>query len=115
MQVIRTEKVNTNNAWGFGGFIGTYTYYDNGIVIKKGRLFYRHLPPSSQTTVSVAIDDVFHVSVVNPVSKYVITNLKGVDTITLLKYETRYYAVADDVEAVVINGEEYQVVRKINI
>jgi hypothetical protein len=45
MKEIRSEKVNTNNAWGFGGMVGTVTEYDNGMIQRKGRAFFRHLPP----------------------------------------------------------------------
>lgn len=44
MNVIKTESVNTNNAWGFGGKSGVYTYYDNGLVHFKGSCSFRHLP-----------------------------------------------------------------------
>jgi hypothetical protein len=47
MQVISTEKYNTNNAWGFGGGIGVKTTFDNGVTHKKGKAYFRHLPPES--------------------------------------------------------------------
>ena len=38
---------NTNNAWGFGGGIGKVFVYSNGYTIRKGRAYFRHLPPRS--------------------------------------------------------------------
>lgn len=42
-----TKKFNTNNAWGFGGGIGTHTTYENGYSCRKGRAYYRHLKSES--------------------------------------------------------------------
>jgi hypothetical protein len=42
----KVTNFNTTNAWGFGGSIGTSTILDCGIVIVKGKAFYRHAPPS---------------------------------------------------------------------
>ena len=39
---IKTKNFNTNNAWGFGGAIGTETTYDNGTICRKGIACYRH-------------------------------------------------------------------------
>ena len=47
MKVISTEKFNTNNGWGFGGGVGTETVYDNNVVNRKGKAYYRHLPSSN--------------------------------------------------------------------
>lgn len=61
MQVIKTEKVNSNNGWGFGGWIGTRTYYDNGIILEKGKVYYRHAPPNAFTSIKVAVNEDFNV------------------------------------------------------
>ena len=37
------KKFNTNNAWGFGGGIGTHTTFENGYSIRKGTAHFRHL------------------------------------------------------------------------
>jgi hypothetical protein len=47
MNIVSTEKYNTNNAWGFGGGIGVKTTFDNGVIHKKGKAYYRHLPEES--------------------------------------------------------------------
>lgn len=47
MKVIKTYSYNTNNAWGFGGKIGTDTYYDNGMIYRKARNYHRHTGTSS--------------------------------------------------------------------
>ena len=54
--VVKQEKFNTNNSWGFGGGVYTRTTYSNGLVIDKGKLCYRHLPPSPFTRSMVEID-----------------------------------------------------------
>lgn len=46
MNVVKIEKFNTNNGWGFGGGIGTKTIYDNGLIHVKGKAYYRHLGTS---------------------------------------------------------------------
>lgn len=43
---IKVEKFNTNNAWGFGGGIGTQTTYESGAYMKEGKAYYRHMPPT---------------------------------------------------------------------
>ena len=47
MNIKSTTNFNTNNAWGFGGAIGTETVYANGYKIKTGRYCYRHTGTSS--------------------------------------------------------------------
>ena len=42
MKLISNEKINTNNAWGFGGWMGTRKEYDNGLIIDEGKFCYRH-------------------------------------------------------------------------
>lgn len=42
----KTEKIDTNNAWGFGGGTFTRTYYTNGLHHDIGRYYYRHTRPS---------------------------------------------------------------------
>lgn len=45
--IIKKEKINTCNSWGFGGYIATETTYDNGYRIIKGKIYYRHHFPQS--------------------------------------------------------------------
>ena len=42
--IIKQEKFNTNNGWGFGGAIGTITTYSDGCSKREGRVYFRHLP-----------------------------------------------------------------------
>lgn len=42
MNVIKTEKMNTNNGWGFGGWIGKREIFDNGLIKEKGNYCFRH-------------------------------------------------------------------------
>ena len=42
LTLIKKEKFNTNNAWGFGGGYGTETTYTNGLVQRKGKACFRH-------------------------------------------------------------------------
>jgi hypothetical protein len=44
------SKFNTNNAWGFGGGIGVRTDYKSGAYSKKGKAYYRHMPPTKFET-----------------------------------------------------------------
>lgn len=57
MQVIRTENVNTNNGWGFGGKLGKNYYYDNGLIEFKGKYCYRHMGTSKAHTWYVTTPD----------------------------------------------------------
>jgi hypothetical protein len=47
MKLIKTEKVNTCNGWGFGGWAGKAETYDNGMVFESGKQYYRHSKPST--------------------------------------------------------------------
>lgn len=48
--IVSTEEFNTNNAWGFGGAVGTQTNYVSGVYKRTGKAYYRHLPPAAFTT-----------------------------------------------------------------
>lgn len=41
---VKTQDFNTCNAWGFGGGVGKEYTFANGITIRKGTAYYRHLP-----------------------------------------------------------------------
>lgn len=56
MKATRKEKINTNNAWGFGGGIYTRTHYDHNIWHDKGKSFFRHLPPSQIDRWGISVD-----------------------------------------------------------
>lgn len=43
---VSSENLNTNNAWGFGGSIGTLYTLPDGAKIKIGRYCYRHASPT---------------------------------------------------------------------
>jgi len=60
VSIIKTETVNTNNAWGFGGWSGTSTYYSNGVVHDKGRYSHRHTPSSTRNKYRIVIDDEYY-------------------------------------------------------
>ena len=45
--VVKSEKINTNNAWGFGGKSGTWYRYANGFMYFSGSYSHRHTPDSS--------------------------------------------------------------------
>ena len=44
MKLVKSEKFNTNNAWGFGGETGKHDTYENGFAHRHGTLSYRHQP-----------------------------------------------------------------------
>lgn len=43
------EDINTNNAWGFGGWTGKKYIFDNGCYMKVGKICYRHAKPERMT------------------------------------------------------------------
>lgn len=47
--MMKREDFNTNNAWGFGGAIGTKYTLKNGYYIRKGRAYFRHIKTESFT------------------------------------------------------------------
>ena len=61
MQVVETKKVSTVNGWGFNGWHGTYTRYDNGLIHKKGKWSTRHQGTYSYNVWSIRpdLDDEF--------------------------------------------------------
>jgi hypothetical protein len=63
MQVIRTEEINTNNAWGFGGKIATVKTFDNGVVRVEGRNYHRHTGTSSANAWRVRLFEDFEIEV----------------------------------------------------
>lgn len=116
MQVIKTESVNTNNGWGFGGWSGTLTEYDNGIVIRKGRFSHRHTGTSSANAVFVRIDEEFTIGVKSSIdSLYPITNLGKIKCISVFENKEHYLAIAKDIDEATKYGEQYKLVKKINI
>ena len=44
---VSREEFNTNNAWGFGGGIGTEYTFPDGSKLRVGTACYRHLKPHS--------------------------------------------------------------------
>ena len=42
LTIVKKEKFNTNNGWGFGGSYGNKITYSNGLVNMKGHYCYRH-------------------------------------------------------------------------
>lgn len=54
--VVAEVDLNSNNAWGFGGFSGTRTQFDlDGVVVflDAGHLCYRHMPPDNEIHVHI--------------------------------------------------------------
>lgn len=52
LAVAQTQKIDTTNAWGFGGSVYTlYTHqgFEMEFEMKKGRAYFRHLSPESFT------------------------------------------------------------------
>lgn len=60
MNKVSETKFDTNNAWGFGGGIGTETVYDNGLVNRKGKAYFRHTPSQSYDNWYVQTDEDWH-------------------------------------------------------
>jgi hypothetical protein len=116
MKIISETKHNTNNGWGFGGWIGTLTEYDNGVIVRKGRACHRHTGTSSANAVSVRIEDGFSVYVKKSAdSLYPIPTLKGVVCISVFENDGHYLAIAKDIDNISKYGEEYKLINKIQI
>lgn len=47
-----SSPFNTNNGWGFGGGVGT-SYIKDGVEIRIGKAYYRHLPSHKFITLSL--------------------------------------------------------------
>lgn len=63
MNVISTTTVNTNNAWGFGGWSGERVEYDNDLILERGKYFYRHAPASKKRTWRVKVGRGFEIEI----------------------------------------------------
>jgi hypothetical protein len=50
-QKATTEEFNTNNAWGFGGGIGTKYTLPDGSYVKIGTAYFRHNDPVKYITI----------------------------------------------------------------
>ena len=74
MKLIKTEKVNTCNAWGFGGWIGLIKTYDNGLILREGKNYFRHAKPEGFTKFSIEYDgrEITFSNVKNPKHKYIL-------------------------------------------
>lgn len=86
--IVKTESFNTNNSWGFGGGIGTYTYYDNDFVYKVYKAFYRHSPSTRHKELYFVLGE--DLIVVRNIKQKVLTKLptKG-QIFTLMESEGR--------------------------
>jgi hypothetical protein len=40
---VKKQDFNTCNGWGFGGGIGTEYTFANGVTLRKGTAYYRHI------------------------------------------------------------------------
>lgn len=93
--IVRTEKINTTNGWGFAGWIGTRTYYSNGVVVDKGRNHFRHAPSSPHNDTGFEIDGELYT--LNP-------KIKGPDDLRgkIFRHTNMHSVVhADDLETAV--------------
>lgn len=55
--LIRTEKFNTNNSWGFGGGFGKRDYYENGVMLTRGTASFRHAPNQGYRKAHLIMND----------------------------------------------------------
>jgi hypothetical protein len=56
LTLVKKEKFNTNNGWGFGGGYGNEYTYSNGLVNRKGKLCYRHAGTSPLNNWYILVD-----------------------------------------------------------
>jgi len=117
MQIIKTSSFNTNNAWGFGGSVGTDTYYDNGIMIRKARKYHRHTGTSSDSRIYVQAKDDFYIPLRRSVKSYTdVLKLDGVTTISVLECNDHYQALIGDIEEVLIyDNKPHKRIKKIEL
>ncbi len=47
MKILKREKINTTNGWGFGGMTGIKATYENGYFKIVGTSHFRHAPSKS--------------------------------------------------------------------
>jgi len=116
MNVIKEEKVNSNNDWGFGGIIGKYTYYDNGLCLLEGRNYHRHTGTSSANRLSVLSTNDFYIPVRTRVGGKEVTKIpaKG-SVISVYKYDGNYYAALIDDETINMYNREYKRIKRIEL
>ena len=116
MKIVKTEDVNTNNAWGFGGKAGKLTTYDNGIEVFSGRLYHRHAPPSVCNYVSIEVRPKFSIGL-RTVRGAHIASIEGVKAISIFSSEhgSHWQAIAEDLDQFEMYGENYVLVKKINV
>lgn len=119
MNIVRTQKVNTNNAWGFGGKVGTYTFYDNGIYSFVGRNSHRHSGTSSANAVYVQIEVEFGIRIRKSLNSNKdlskISELDSVVTIFVDHNEAHFVAVNGDHDKASFYGQEYKIFKKVII
>ena len=116
MKIIKTEDINTNNAWGFGGKSGTLITYDNGVEVFNGRNHHRHTPTSSCKYVTIEVLPKFSIGL-RTVQGAHVDSIKGVKTISIFSSEhgTHWRAIAADLDEFQMYGENYVLVKKINL
>lgn len=61
--IVSTVDFNTNNSWGFGGGIGKQTEFSNGLILREGTAYYRHLPKEKFKKLSIRVDEDFAIDV----------------------------------------------------
>ena len=106
MKLLRKEKFNTNNGWGFGGKSGTREIYDNGYSIEKGHYTFRHSDKESFKTHYIVVnEDGFTIKVEGKVS----------DTITVFQREGSYYATFKDIKVFDRYGEPFDLIGSISL
>lgn len=99
MKVVKTEKYNTTNNWGFGGGVGVETTYDNGLSTRKGKAYFRHLAPESYFKLYIEFEgDSITVVDVHSEKKF-----KSIKAVSVYKNETALTARAGDADEVQIN------------
>lgn len=115
MNVVKTKKVDTTNAWGFGGWVGTETTYDNGVVVRKGRNVHRHTGTSSANAVLVKISEYFEVYLRRLNRGNLVPTLNGISVISVLECKGSYMAVPEDVDTCIKHGWEFKRIKTIQL
>jgi len=114
MNILRKEKINTCNGWGFGGQTGTFTYYDNGIVYFEGRNHHRHTGTSRADQWYVIIKETqfeepfeFNLGING--------NFKGASCVKVFRNGTHYHATFRDIQSFEQFGDTYELIESIKL
>lgn len=105
MNVVKVERINTNNGWGFGGKIATLTEYDNGLIECRGRNYHRHTGTSSANQDYIRIEEDFIIPIYGTKSSQ----------IKIFVNKEHYYATYKNIDSWEQYNEIYQLFKVVKL